>query len=62
MKGKFDSLSPVAFVVDKTTLKSGTSVGTESPKTGVSVPVMGMAVGLGAIVIATGLKKKEYNR
>ena len=62
MKGTFDSLSPVAFVVDKTTLKSGTSVGTESPKTGVSVPVMGMAVGLGAIVIATGLKKKEYNR
>lgn len=62
MKATFPSLSPVAFVVDKTTLKSGTSVGTESPKTGVSVPVMAMAVGLGAIVIASGLKKKEYNR
>ncbi len=56
MTGTFTSLSPVAFVVDKTTLASGTA---SSPKTSAAA-VSGVAVlGLAAVAGAFGLKKKE---
>ena len=56
MTGTFTSLSPVAFVVDKTTLASGTA---SSPKTSAAA-VSGVAVlGLAAVAGAYGLKKKE---
>lgn len=57
MTGTFNSLSPVAFVVDKTTLASGTA---SSPKTSATA-VSGVAVlGLVAAAGAFGLRKKEH--
>lgn len=55
--GKFNSLSPVAFVVDKTTLASGTAT---SPKTSATAAAGVAVLGLVAAAGAFGLKKKEY--
>lgn len=56
--GTFNSLSPVAFAVDKTTLSSG--VGSTSPKTSASAVSVVAVVGLAAVVAVCGLKKKSY--
>lgn len=57
MTGTFSSLSPVAFVVDKTTLASGTAT---SPKTSATAAAGVAVLGLAAAAGAFGLKKKEY--
>lgn len=57
MTGTFNSLSPVTFVVDKTTLSSGTA---SSPQTSASVAAGVAVAGLVAAAGALGLKKKEY--
>lgn len=54
VKGTFNSLSPVAFVVDKTTLSSGAT----SPATSASAVSTVAVIGLAAVVAAFGLKKK----
>lgn len=53
--GTFDSLSPVAFVVDKTTVGATTSPTTSAAAVS-SVAVLGLIAAAGAF----GLKKKEY--
>ena len=55
--GTFNSLSPVAFAVDKTTLASGTAT---SPKTSATAAAGVAVLGLAAAAGAFGLKKKEY--
>lgn len=44
IEATFDSLSPVAFVVDKATTATGSASTATSPKTGESTVVMGFAV------------------
>ena len=56
MTGTFTSLSPVAFVIDKTTLASGTAT---SPKTSASAVSAVAVLGLVALTGVCGLKKKE---
>lgn len=56
MTGEFDHLSPVAFVVDKTTV-SGSKT---SPKTSASSTAAVTLIGLCAVVAAVGLKKKSF--
>ncbi|MGN0404405.1 MAG: hypothetical protein ACI4F1_04225 [Bariatricus sp.] len=56
MTGTFTSLCPVAFVVDKTTLASGTAT---SPKTSASAVSAVAVLGLAALTGVCGLKKKE---
>lgn len=56
--GKFNSLSPVAIVVDKTTLASG--AGTTSPKTGATAVSAVAVLGLAAAVGAFGMKKRSF--
>ena len=55
--GTFNSLSPVAFVVDKTTLSSATGT-TTSPATSATTVSAVAVLGLAAAVTAVGLKKK----
>ena len=55
--GTFNSLSPVAFVVDKTTLSSTTGT-TASPATSATTVSAVAVLGLAAAVTAFGLKKK----
>lgn len=55
--GTFESLSPVAFVVDKTTLSSGAAT---SPKTSASAVSVIAVAGLAAVVAVCGLKKKSF--
>ena len=55
--GTFNSLSPVAFVVDKTTLSSATGT-TASPATSATTVSAVAVLGLAAAVTAFGLKKK----
>ena len=55
--GTFSSLSPVAFVVDKTTLTSATGTAT-SPATSATAVSAVAVLGLAAIAVAFGLKKK----
>ena len=55
--GTFNSLSPVAFVVDKTTLSSATGT-TTSPATSATTVSAVAVLGLAAVVTAFGLKKK----
>ena len=57
----FTSLSPVAFIVDKTTVSGGVS-GTTSPKTSASSVSVIALLGLGAAVCVIGLKKKSVMR
>lgn len=57
----FSKLSPVAFVVDKSTVKGGNS-GATSPKTGEASMATVAVVALVAVVAAVGLRKKEYVR
>lgn len=57
VKGTFNSLSPVAFVVDKTTLSSTTGT-TASPATSATTVSAVAVLGLAAAVTAFGLKKK----
>lgn len=58
MTGTFKSLSPVAFVVDKTTLTGGSA----SPKTSAQ-PVAAIAlVGILAVAAACGMKKRAVER
>lgn len=56
--GTFDSLSPVAFVVDKTTVAAGAT----SPATSASAVSTVAVIGLAALAAAFGLKKKEVLR
>ena len=56
MTATFTSLSPVAFVIDKTTLASGTVT---SPKTSASAVSAVAVLGLAALTGVCGLKKKE---
>ena len=55
--GTFSSLSPVAFVVDKTTLTSATGTAT-SPATSATAVSAVAVLGLAAVAVAFGLKKK----
>ena len=55
--GTFNSLSPVAFVVDKTTLSSTTGT-TASPATSATTVSAVAVLGLAAAATAFGLKKK----
>lgn len=55
--GTFSSLSPVAFVVDKTTLTSVTGTAT-SPATSATAVSAVAVLGLAAVAVAFGLKKK----
>ena len=55
--GTFGSLSPVAFVVDKTTLTSATGTAT-SPATSATAVSAVAVLGLAAVAAAFGLKKK----
>ena len=55
--GTFNSLSPVAFVVDKTTLTSATGTAT-SPATSATTVSAVAVLGLAAAATAFGLKKK----
>lgn len=58
ISGTFQSLSPVAFVVDKTTLAGGST----SPKTSAQ-PVTAVALaGLLAVAAACGMKKRAVER
>lgn len=52
----FTSLSPVAFILDKTTLESGTAT---SPQTSATAATGAAIIGLSAVAAAVGLKKKE---
>lgn len=54
----FTELSPVAFVVDKSTVPGNT--GKTSPKTGEASMATVAVVALVAVVAAVGLRKKEY--
>lgn len=54
--GIFTSLSPVAFVVDKTTLSAGTA--STSPATSASTISVIAVIGIAAAAAAFGLKKK----
>lgn len=54
----FNSLSPVAFIVDKTTLSSGT----KSPKTSASSTAAVALLGMSALVAVCGLRKKSVLR
>ena len=54
----FTELSPVAFVVDKSTVSGNT--GKTSPKTGEASMATVAVVALVAVVAAVGLRKKEY--
>lgn len=54
----FTELSPVAFVVDKSTVSGKT--GKTSPKTGEASMATVAVVALVAVVAAVGLRKKEY--
>ena len=56
--GTFESLSPVAFVVDKTTLTAGAV----SPATNASTVSVVAVIGLAAAVAAFGLKRKSVVR
>ena len=56
MSATFTSLSPVAFVVDRTTLASGTAT---SPQTSASGAATAAILGLAALTGACGLKKKD---
>lgn len=56
LTGTFDSLSPVAFVVDKTTVGT-TSNGATSPKTSAAAPAAAGVVALLAAAAVVGLKK-----
>lgn len=66
MTGTFESLSPVAFVVDKTTLAGGTgtsgSNGTSdtmtSPQTAAANPAAAGLLGLSGIAVIAALKKR----
>lgn len=64
MTGTFDSLSPVAFVVDKTTLQgsegsgSSASFDTKSPQTAAAYPAAAALVGLSGIAVIAALKKR----
>ena len=58
MTGTFDSLSPVAFVVDKTTLTGGTV----SPKTSAQSAAAVALLGLLAATAACGMKKRSMER
>ncbi|MFQ9345521.1 MAG: hypothetical protein ACLR2O_08200 [Coprococcus sp.] len=55
--GTFSSLSPVAFVVDKTTLTSATGTAT-SPATSATAVSAVAVLGLAAVAAAFGLKRK----
>lgn len=55
---RFDSLSLVAFVVDKTTIATGAT----SPETSASAVSTVALIGLAAVVFAFGLKKKSVIR
>ena len=55
--GTFSSLSPVAFVVDKTTLTSATGTAT-SPATSATAVSAVAVLGLAAVAAVFGLKKK----
>lgn len=54
----FNSLSPVAFIVDKTTVSSGTT----SPKTSASSTAAVALLGMSALVAVCGLKKRSVLR
>lgn len=64
MTGTFDSLSPVAFVVDKTTLQGAESSGsndssdTKSPQTAAAYPAAAALIGLSGIAVIAALKKR----
>ena len=58
MTGTFASLSPVAFVVDKTTLTGGTV----SPKTSAQSAAAVALLGLLAATAACGMKKRSMER
>lgn len=64
MTGTFDSLSPVAFVVDKTTLAGGSTSGsqgssdTTSPQTEAAYPAAAGLLGLTGIAVIAALKKR----
>lgn len=64
MTGTFDSLSPVAFVVDKTTLQgaegsgSDSSSDTKSPQTAAAYPAAAALIGLSGIAVIAALKKR----
>lgn len=57
MTGTFNTLSPVAFVIDKTTLSSGTAT---SPQTSASATAGAAVLGLTAVAGICGLKKKRF--
>lgn len=64
MTGTFDFLSPVAFVVDKTTLQGAESSGsndssdTKSPQTAAAYPAAAALIGLSGIAVIAALKKR----
>lgn len=64
MTGTFDSLSPVAFVVDKTTLQGAEGSGsdgssdTKSPQTAAAYPAAAALLGLSGIAVIAALKKR----
>lgn len=64
MTGTFDSLSPVAFVVDKTTLQGAEGSGsdgssdTKSPQTAAAYPAAAALMGLSGIAVIAALKKR----
>lgn len=64
MTGTFDSLSPVAFVVDKTTLQGAEGSGsdgssdTKSPQTAAAYPAAAALMGLSGIAVIAVLKKR----
>lgn len=64
MTGTFDSLSPVAFVVDKTTLQGAEGSGsdgssdTKSPQTAAAYPAAAALIGLSGIAVIAALKKR----
>lgn len=64
MTGTFDSLSPVAFVVDKTTLQGAEGSGsdgssdTKSPQTVAAYPAAAALLGLSGIAVIAALKKR----
>lgn len=58
LKGTFNSFSPVAIVVDKTT----TTGATASPKTSAQSVALIALVGMFAVVAACGMKKRSMER
>lgn len=64
MTGTFNSLSPVAFVVDKTTLEGADTSGsddssdTKSPQTAAAYPAAAALLGLSGIAVIAALKKR----